>query len=315
MKRHSVKKISVINICICVVLVLYALSLFSILGWAVLTSLKSTLDFNDMRNVLGFPDGKLSANEIKLGNYLDIISKFELKTKSKNYISSIWGEIVRPELKVGFFGMLFNSLLYAGVGNLLYAFVSMLMGYMCAKYKYKFSSFLYTLMIFVMALPIVGSQPAELAMLKDLGIYDSIICMFFHKMNFTGMYFLIFFAFFSGLSDTYLEAAQIDGASQLHTFIHIVIPLSAKIFGTVFLITFIASWNDYQTPLLYYPSYPTIAYGVFRMSADVIDRDSFSQGTPPRVAAGMLLAIPTMLIFICFRNVVMGDLSLGGLKE
>lgn len=128
MKRHSVKRISVINICICVVLGLYALSLFSILGWAVLTSLKSTLDFNDMRNVLGLPDGKLSASEIKLGNYLDIISKFELKTASKNYISSIWGEIVRQKLKVGFFGMLFNSLLYAGVGNLLYTFVSMLMG-------------------------------------------------------------------------------------------------------------------------------------------------------------------------------------------
>ena len=314
-KSFSFKNINVINIVIFIILALYTLSVFSILAWAILTSLKSTLDFTDMGNVLGLPDWNLSAEEIKLGNYTSILEKFITPTDSKNYYSAIWGEIQRPQLNVDLFGMLFNTFLYAGVGNLVYTFVSMTMGYMCAKYKYKFSSFLYILMVVVMALPIVGSQPAELAMMKDLGIYDSVVGMMAHKINFTGMYFLVFYAFFVGFSDTYLEAAQIDGASQFYSFLHIVVPLSAKLMGTVFLITFIGSWNDYQTPLLYYPSYPTIAYGVFRMSSNTIFGDSLTQGVPARVAASMLLAIPTMVVFVIFRNVVMGDLSLGGLKE
>lgn len=315
--KEFIKNISPFKCIVFIILLLYAISFLAILGWGILTSLKSVEDFTDLRNVLGLPDRTLSAKQMLLYNYEVIISSFGFEIPRHDYISSIFGIIERPKRFVNIYTMLFNTLIFAGVGSFLHSFVSMTMGFLVAKYKYKFSKFLYVLMIVVMALPIVGSQPAEITMMRNLGIYDSYFGMICHKINFTGMYFLVFVAFFEGFSDTYIEAAQIDGASQFYIFLKIVVPLAGKILGTVFIVTFIANWNDYQTPLLYYPSYPVLSYGILRMSIQTIGGISTSQtqGTPQRIAGCMLISLPTMAIFIAFRNVIMGNLSLGGLKE
>ena len=61
----------------------------------------------------------------------------------------------------------------------------------------------------------------------------------------------------------YTEAACIDGAGNLSVLLRIILPLSRNTFFTVMLINFITFWNDYQTPLIYMPSKPTVAYGMF----------------------------------------------------
>lgn len=315
--KKFIKNLSPFKCVVFVLMLIYAISFIAILGWGLLTSLKSVEDFVDKANIFGLPNASVNKSHKWYSNYQYILASFGFTINQHDYISAIFGTISRPKTFANIFDMLFNTLIFAGVGSFLHAFVSMMMGFLVAKYRYKFSKFLYTLMIIVMALPIVGSQPAEIAMMQDLGIYDSYFGMILHKINFTGMYFLVFVAFFEGLSDTYMEAAQIDGASQFGIFIKIIVPLSAKILGTVFLVTFIANWNDYQTPLLYYPGYPVISYGILRMSMETFATDQTSQtaGVPQRIAGCMLISIPTMVLFIAFRNVIMGNLSMGGLKE
>ena len=88
-------------------------------------------------------------------------------------------------------------------------------------------------------------------------------------------------------------------------------------FFTVFLLQFIQTWNDYQTPLLYYPNHPTLAYAVFRMTNNTggADKGMEYQGIPQRVAGCMVLAIPIFVIFVAFNKLLMGNLTTGGLKE
>ena len=83
---------------------------------------------------------------------------------------------------------------------------------------------------------------------------------------------------------------------------------------TIMLLQFISFWDDYQTALLYLPTKPTIAYAVY-----FITRNS-GQSTgvnhlPGKIAGGMILAIPILIVFIALREKLMGNISMGGLKE
>ena len=70
--------------------------------------------------------------------------------------------------------------------------------------------------------------------------------------------------------------------------------------------------NDYNVPLLYMPTKPTLAYAVFQFSQDYSNKYSVP---PVKIAGGMFLAVPILIIFICLKDKLMGNISLGGLKE
>ena len=173
------------------------------------------------------------------------------------------------------------------------------------------------MVVVLMTIPIVGSTPSELQILQSLNLYDTMIGNYIQKFNFLGMYYLVYYATFKSLSNDFAEAAYVDGASEFRVMVQIVLPMVANIIGTVFLLHFIDFWNDYQTPLLYYPNHPTLAYAVFRMTNNTggADKGMEYQGVPQRVAGCMVLAIPIFAIFVAFNKLLMGNLTMGGLKE
>lgn len=305
---------------VCIVLFAYALSVIVILGWGILTSLKSYIDFDTANNVIGLPNVKWSKNEIFFSNYSKVLVNLDnVRVYTNDFYSTLFGKMERPAKLVSFLGLLLNTFMYAGVACLVRCFTTMAMGFMCTKYKYKYSALLYNLTLVLMMIPIVGTYPSELALLRNLGVYDSLYGMVIQSMNFTNMYFLVWFAFYVGLPDTYFEAAEIDGASQLGCFIKIALPLSAKTLGTIFLLNFMIYYNDYQTPLLYYPSYPTLAYGIYDLANKSFNSSDLSAlealAVPQKVAGCLILAIPAITIFIAFKDILMGNITLGGLKE
>lgn len=143
-------------------------------------------------------------------------------------------------------------------------------------------------------------------------MYDTIWGMWIKSFTFANSYFLIFHAFFSGVSDTYTEAAQLDGASQFRILWTIYVPLASKTITTVFLLLFVANYNDYNTSLLYIPTHPTLAYAVWYFSRGM---GGGSENPPFNFAASMTLALPMVILFVFFKKKLMGDISLGGIKE
>ena len=317
----------------CTVLVLYSLSMIYPLLWGLNTSLKSKLDFSvaGNNNVIGFPTLTQGVDEFgikipdsinefwHLANYkkLFVEPRARIDISYSYYCRGVEIHTASTDLKylsrsAGFPELLSNTLIFCGVACVLKAFVPAIAAYFCAKYKYKSSSIIYYFLLVMMTIPIVGTQPAELNMLRNLGIYSTWFQHVLQTCNMTGIYFFVFFAYFQGLSDTYMEAAEIDGASQFRIITSIVIPLSIKSILAVMLLTFVTYWNNYSTPEIYYPTYPTLALMVQRVSQvgqGVLDT------TPARCAACMLLAIPLLILFLCFHKQLMGNVSLGGIKE
>ena len=70
---------------------------------------------------------------------------------------------------------------------------------------------------------------------------------------------MYFYAFYRGLSKSYVEAAEIAGANKWQIYFKIMFPQAAAMFGSLFLMLWIADWNNYSTALIYLSKLPTLA--------------------------------------------------------
>ncbi|MDD7187046.1 MAG: carbohydrate ABC transporter permease [Clostridia bacterium] len=272
------------------VLIVYALILFGLLLWALLTSFKSQDDFY--------------GNSYKLPNLwywnFNAILKFGVRVETETGYRSAF----MPE-------MLLNGVLYSVGCSFVKTAVTCIVAYLCSKFRYKFSKIVYNTVIITMIIPIVGSLPAEIFMSKTFRFYDRIWGLWIMQANFLGMYFLVFHAAFNAQPNAYAEAAKIDGANNYQVLFKVSIPLVKSLFGTILLINFIAYWNDYQTPLIYLPNKPTVAFGMLKLSQTI---DNFYSTTPMRMTGSVLLMTPILVLFLIFHKRMLGDLNVGGLK-
>lgn len=287
------KKLSVLNILLFVVLVIYTISMVYPMFWALITSVKEQYDFLD--NVLGLPA------KVMIENFGTVIQHFEVPAQV--------GDLQEFH---GFWQMFFNTVLYVGGSALVATFIPCITAYATAKFpEKKMSSIINGLVIATMMIPIVGSYPAEIDMLQKLGLYNTLLGVWIQKANFLGVYFLVFHAAFKGLAKDYSEAAEIDGANELTVMSRIMLPLVKNTFFTVFLVKFVEFWNDYQMPLLYLPSKPTLSFGLYYVSNNTSNMIST---VPMRMAGCIIILIPILVIFMAFSEKLMGNITLGGVK-
>ncbi len=303
------------------ILVVYTVSIFMILYFGLLNSFKSEYDLR--LNFIGFPknphsmfdfENEAYSHALAFGNYIDVFNEFYYQ-KTISYFS-IWSSTtpMAQQSNVGFIGMLSNTLFLAGVCSLAQVLVCYLMGYLAAKYKFKFSGVIYGMCIVMMSVPTVGSTPAMITLLQDLGIFGTHLGMLLMRTCYGGMYFLVFYAFFEGLPDSYMEAAEIDGASQMSILTRIIIPMGIKMISTVTLLLFVANWNDYNFSFVYMPTVPTLAFGVYNLVFENATHPLFKSTIPNQMAGCFLLIVPTTIMFVIFKDKLMGNISAGGLK-
>ena len=278
------------------VLIVYCLLMFIMVYLTINTSLKEQIDYDiDKLTHQSFALTKT----FYFRNYIEAFSAFSVPIRGNTY-------------KVKLFEMLINSVIYAGGCAVMATIVPALTAYLIAKYKQKFNTVVYTTVIVAMVLPIVGSLPSEIQIAKLLGLYNTRFGVLVLKSTYLGMYFLIFHGTFKGLSDEYIEAARIDGAGQFSIMLRVVFPLVRTTIFAVILLNFINYWNEYQTPLIYMSDYPTAAVGLFK--AVYMPGDSGRTDQPIQMAGCMILFIPIFAIFVAFKDIFMGNLTVGGIK-
>lgn len=209
-------------------------------------------------------------------------------------------------------GLYINSVKYAVINTAAFVFCTTLVSYLTARFDFKFSKIIYTFVIVAMSLPIVGSMPSEIRMLQRLGLYGSWWSMLALRFNFLSVYYLVLHATFRGISKEYSEAAKIDGASNLRIMLWIIIPQALNIIVTVFVITFITYWNDYQIPMLYLKDYPVAAYAVYQFVNT--NRTSLNGSVPQQMAGVLMMTLPVLIAVIAFNKRLRVSVSIGGIK-
>ena len=290
-KGHKNTGDKVYMISVAVVLALFSAILILLAVWGIFTSFKSDFDF--MYNKSGFP------KEWTLSNYSLAWDKMYCLVDNGNR-------------RVYMEEMFLNTVLYAGGCALAATFVPCMMAYLTVRFPCKFSKAVTAFVIIAMILPIVGNLPGEIQMATALGLYDNIWGLWIMKANFLGLYFLVLQGAFKSLPPSLSEAAKLDGAGEFQIFVRVMLPLVRTTLALIFLVKFIEFWNDYQIPLIYLPNHPTISQGLYYFN---FSTDNTVATVPVKIAGAMFVLLPILIVFFAFRNKLMGNLTLGGIKE
>ena len=207
--------------------------------------------------------------------------------------------------------MLFNSLLFA-FGLPVFSVIPICtVGYVMAKYKFKFNKVLMFTIVLLMTMPSIGGVSGELAMLKALNLYDTFVGLCCLKFTFATTWCLIYYSAYEGISWDYAEAVFIDGGNHFTVFFKIMLPFVKGLNVTFFILMMMSHWVDYSLSMFYCPSMTNLAYGLYyaKFALPALQRETTS------FAASFMLALPTVVIYIALSDVLMGEhMQMGGLK-
>lgn len=271
----------IMQVIVLTIFIVYAASLVYSIFWAFLTSLKTHTEFKSNSN--GFPKEWLFSNYVEAFKMLSVDGH-------------------------GIIQMFFNSLWYAGGGAILSVFVSSMVAYVVAKYKFPGRKLLHTVALLTMMLPIVGAMPSQFKVFDTLKILNTPWMLLASAGGF-GFNFIILYSYFKSLPWTYAEAGFIDGAKDLRVFLQIMLPQALSVMGSLLIVAGIGMWNDYMSPLLFLRDYPTLSAGLY---AYQIKNSKFDV---PLLFAGLLMStVPVVILFVCFQNTMMDMTMAGGIK-
>lgn len=302
LKEKKSRKFNVFFAVLFVLLIVYSIGLLVPLLWALLISFKSTvayqkaIDKEIWQNMINF-------SNLTSENFKNAFEVFQVKA-------------ITEEKRYNIIQMFGNSIVYVLGCSVCATIVPCVMSYLCARFKYRYLKIIYWIVLLAMAIPIVGSLPSEITMSRNLGMYDSVIGLYIMKANFLGIYFLLFYAQFKGISMEYTEAAWVDGASELQIMLRIIMPMAVSTMITVFLLNFIAFWNDYQTPMIYWPSKPVAAYGIYYINTATNCFSKVIKGNtmPLKFACIIICALPILAVYALFSKKLTTNVSIGGIK-
>ena len=298
MKSKKTTNISILKWILWSILILYVVSMLFPFAWALITSMKSYEEYSILENIIGLPKN-IGLAEI-FANYKE--------AWTYGYADAVVdGQMMYFTIPTQFG----NSLLYAFGCMITATLTPCLTAYTTARYNYKFSKVVYNIVIIAMILPVVGSLPSEVELTRTLGTYDTFWGLWIQKANFLGPYFLIFFAQFKMIPKEYTEAARIDGASEFYAMTRVVLPLAKSTIGTVAILKFVEFWNDYQVPMVFLPSKPVLAYGMFQFSQRV---GQVVSSVPMKISYMVVVTLPILVLFLVAHKRLMGNISIGGLK-
>ncbi len=266
------------------VLAIWSAIMIYMLFWAIVSSLRTNLDF--VREPLQLP----KLNDLKWENFSIAIEDMEHNG-------------------IGFIGMLINSLWLVVGSTFIGTLTICITGYVFAQYDFKGKNFMMAAVMFIILIPIYGALPATYKLFYDLNLNDSPMFLIASFSGFNANM-LITYGFYKGLPKAYREAVYMDGGGDFAAFFKIGLPMGKNIFIAFFLLNFIAGWNNYETPILYFDKMPNIASGLYYFQ----QRIQYEANNPAYFAGALMAMIPVLVLFVCFADKIMGQMYTGGLK-
>jgi ABC-type glycerol-3-phosphate transport system permease component len=269
---------------------IYALSMIFSILYLIKNSFMGMLEYNRMQNPLDLP------KEWKIENYLKALTSMSVPDSLGN--------------DIGLITMFFNSIFYCVAQMVSAVLMSSFTGYVMSKYKFKANGLIYTLAIFSMTMPIIGTSGSTFKLIMALRIYNSPLFPIIVGLDGFSFNFLVMYGVFKSISWNYAEAVFIDGGNHFTAFFKIMLPQAFMPMLTLCIMSFIGTWNDYTSVLMYMPDYPTLSTGLYSISK-VIKRT----GDYPTYFAGLVVAtVPILILFASCSDVIMKNFSIGGLK-
>jgi len=208
---------------------------------------------------------------------------------------------------------LFNSVFISVVSMILTCITASLAGYALAKKRFWGRGIIFGLFVCAMALPKQVILVPLLSEMNTLGlvrtVWGALFAVIFPVVGWPFGVFLMK-QFSENIPSSLLEAARIDGAGEMTTFLNVAFPIIKPGFGALAIFTFINAWNEYplQLVMLTQSEAKTIALGIAGLQSEM------SNDFGLIMAGAALAAVPIIIVFLCFQKYFTQGITMGAVK-
>lgn len=214
------------------------------------------------------------------------------------------------ESNVPFWALAFNTLkitLAVTLGQLL---ICSMAGFAFARLRFPGRNFLFGLLLASLMVPQQVTVIPIFLIMRRLGLIDTHLAVILPALVSAFGVFLMR-QFFLSLPQELLDAAKIDGAGPLTSFLRIALPLAAPALAALGIITFNATWNAYFYPLIFLSSWEkmTLPQGVALLQGYM------QSGNPSVIMAAVTMAIlPVLIAFLFAQRWIVEAFAQTGIK-
>lgn len=204
-----------------------------------------------------------------------------------------------------------NTVLYIIPPTVIGLFTSSMAAYAFAKLKFRAKNVMYSILLATMMIPGTITIAPQFSIYDAIqwvdtplplmipGMFGAAACVFFMRQ------------FFSGIPDSLVEAAKLDGESYIGIFFRIMVPLSVPALLAQGLLGFIGGYNDYFNPLIYLQSSELQTLQVALRTFSTVYALK-----PSIVMSGTVVAlVPMLIIYFFAQDYFIEGIAASGLKS
>lgn len=202
-----------------------------------------------------------------------------------------------------------NTFVYIALILVLDLLLNSICGYALAKFDFKGKGMMLNFIVALVVMPMEAIMLPLYIEMSQLGWVNTLAAL---VIPFVAKCFSIYMfrQFFCDIPDELLEAAALDGAGPVRTFFTVVMPISKTVYATVFILDFVAHWNDFMWPFL-------VMTGESKRTIQLAIQVFF--GTQPIhysaiMAALVVSAVPMLIMFIFMQKYYIEGIASSGIK-
>lgn len=215
---------------------------------------------------------------------------------------------------IPFFKYLSNSLIILAISVPFGTLFSFLYGYALAKLDAPGKKLLFFLVLSTMMVPSFALQIPQYIMFSKMGITNTFLIWVLEALAGSAYQVFLCRQYLSTLPNSLMEAATIDGCSQLQIITRVALPLSKSLLAIVVFNLFTFNWGDYMTPYMYLSKEKFPLIMALFSSFDYVIPGTVTKHVPVVNAATLVTMIPVFIVFFCCQKQLVEGITAGGVK-
>lgn len=202
-----------------------------------------------------------------------------------------------------------NTIFTAGIRTVLGVYFAALAGAAFAKYEFRFKRLCFFIVLATLTLPFHVILIPLFLLMRDFGWVDSYLAVIVPGIVGAFNVFLMR-QYIEAVPDELMDAARIDGASEIGIFHRIIIPLVRPALGVVAILTFVNTWNDFLWPLvvLHDDTKYLLSIGIATMDGP------YDVEIGAIMAASFLSTLPILIVFVLMQRQIIAGLTQGAIR-
>ncbi|GMQ63124.1 carbohydrate ABC transporter permease [Vallitalea maricola] len=204
-----------------------------------------------------------------------------------------------------------NSLILVVLTILINTILASMVAYVLARFQFRFKKVLLFIFLIGMLVPGFVTEIARFGIIRDLGLYNTIIAPVVIYAGTDLMQIYIYLQFINAIPVSLDESAKLDGCSLFGIYLRIILPNIIPAVATLAILKTVDIMNDMYVPYLYMPSDK-----LRTLTTSLMSFAGQRSGSIVELSAGVIIVmIPTLLLYIFFQKFIFKGIVAGAVKE